>query len=439
MRDRAGLQAGFAKLDITPDYPTGLGGYANSESRRHERVEDNIYATCIAVTEGNDTVLMFTIDNCDCRQEVAVQIRDVVSSATGIARDNIFCAATHCHSAPSVVGHPEAKMYVNKLLTTCARCAQLALEDRAPAKLKAAKKEIPGMNSVRHVQLENGMVASYNWRNYNSPIKDFFGPADRQLVLVKFAREEKRDILLINWQGHPDRAREIGFELLCPSFPGPLRDTVEAGSGMHVAYFTGADANMIIDCNAFFPERGHNMNWRRYGVKMGILVLEALDELAEVDGSGIATKHTTVEVDVDHSWDHMLPQANEVFDLWKSTDMETGNVLAKKYGFSSVYQARAIRTRAGMGKTLAFELGAFRIGGIGFTSGTYEMFAESGMQVKEGSPYEYTFLLTGNFSYLPCERNFEQRSYEVDTTLYARGAAEKLVNHYIEMLKEIEG
>ncbi len=323
-------------------------------------------------------------------------------------------------------------------MAVCVKGAQEALEDRAPAKVKAAKKEFPGMNTVRHVQLENGMVASYNWRNYNSPIKDFFGPADSQMVLVNFAREKKKDILLINWQGHPDRAREIGFNVLCPSFPGPLRDTVEAGSGMHVAYFTGADGNMSIDCAAFFPERAHNLNWRRYGFKMGTLALELIDDLQEVEGTGIATARTVVEAQIDHNWDHMLPQANEVFDMWKKTDMETGNAFAKQCGLSSVYQARAIRNRAAMAQTQKLEINAIRVGGVGFTAGTYEMFAESGIQVKEGSPYEYTFLLTGNATYLPGIRNFEQRCYEVDVGFYAPGVAEEMVDKYIEMLKQIQ-
>ncbi len=36
MSYESGLQAGFAKIDITPDYIVGLGGYFNEESRLHE-------------------------------------------------------------------------------------------------------------------------------------------------------------------------------------------------------------------------------------------------------------------------------------------------------------------------------------------------------------------------------------------------------------------
>ena len=435
----AGLYAGFAKMDITPDYQVGLGGYSNAETRRHTGIADKIYATCIALTDGDETILMYTIDNCSCGRGIADEIREVVGATTGIAPENIFCAATHTHNAPSLGDYPEARLYRTQMYAACARAAQLALADRAPAKTLAAKKEFPGWNNTRHVKLENGVVAGYNWKSFESPIVELFGPADHEMVLVKFDRgEEKKGILLINWQGHPDCSNQIGKLNIAPSYPGPLRDTVETGSGLHVAFFTGADGNMIIDQRKFFPEKAHNLDWRRYGVKMGSLALELLDELQEVAGSGIATKRQIVEVEVDHSWDHMLEQANEVYDLWKATDKPTGDALGKKYNFSSVYQARAIRSRATKGKCIELETNAFRVGGIGFTTGTYEMFAESGMQVKEGSPYEFTFLLTGNSSYIPAKRNHEYRCYEADTGLYAVGTAEKLVDNYIQMLKDIQ-
>lgn len=439
MCEQKGLLAGFAKIDITPDYQVGLGGYSNAETRRNTGIVDKIYATCIALTDGDETILVYTIDNCACPGGAADKIRQVVCAATGLAEDKIFLSATHTHSAPALYGHPEAQMYKNQLFAACARGAQLALADRSPAKIMAAKKNFPGWNSTRHVRLENNTVAGNAWRKIGSPAVEMFGPADNQMVLVKFAREEdKKDILMINWQAHPDFASQIGTLNIAPSYPGPLRDTVEAGSGMHVAFFTGADGNMVSDCKRFFPEKAHGLNWRRYGVKIGTLALELMEELAEVEGTGIATKRAVVDAEVDHSWDHMLEQANEVFDLWKATDKATGDELGKKYGFSSSYQARAIRTRYEMEKTTPLELNAFRVGGVGFTTGTYEMFAESGIQVKEGSPYEFTFLLTGNSTYIPAERNFEFRCYEADTGLYAKGTAEMLVDKYVEMLKEIQ-
>ena len=439
MGEKTGLHAGYAKMDITPDYQVGLGGYSNAETRRNtEGVAERIYATCIAFTDGDETILVYTIDNCSCGRAFADEIREAVKNAVGIDGEKVFCAATHSHSCPGLGGHPEAQQYRELLLNACVEGAKKALADRAPAVPMAAKKRFPGMNSTRHVELANGVFAGYNWRKQNSPIVGPGGFADNQMVLVKFAREEKKDILLINWQGHPDCTGQIGMHVIAPSFVGPLRDTLAVGSGMEVAYFTGADGNMIIDCAKFFPELAHNMNWRRYGVQIGTLALDTLDELVEVEGTGIATARAIVEVDVDHSWDHMVPQADEVYALWKSTDKPTGDVLARKYNMSSVDHARAIRSKAAMEKTKELEINAFRVGGIGFTTGTYEMFSESGIQVKGRSPYEYTMILTGNSSYIPSAHAHDHRCYEADTGFYAKGTAEKLVDKYVELLNAIQ-
>ena len=430
------LQAGFAKIDITPDYNIGLGGYSNADTRISEAIEDRIYATCIALTDGEETILLYTLDNCGFGSEMADRLRAPVTAATGIAGEKIFVMATHTHNAPALAAHNQAEKYLAFLGEAMAEGAKEALADQAPAVTMAAKKIFQGMNSTRHVQLADGTVAGSDWRRRSSPAIGNAGTPDSQMVLFKFAREEKRDILLINWQGHPDCSGQIGKLRISPSFVGPLRDTVAAGSGMDVAYFTGADGNMVIDSR--LPEYKHNMNYRRYAVHMGTLVLGLMDELQVVEGSGIATARMYVETPVDHSWDHMLPQAKEVFDLWKATDKPTGDELGKKYSFSSVYQARAIISRSKMGPTRTMELNTVRIGGVGIAVGTYEMFSESGLEIKAGSPFEYTMVMTSNSSYMPSKRAYANRCYESDTGFYAEGTAEMMVEKYLEMLRSIQ-
>ena len=435
--ENKGLLAGYAKLDITPDYPIGLGGYSNAEKRISEGVEDRIYATCIALTEGEQTVLVFAVDNCGTGQATTTGFREKVAEAVGVPVTNIFYTASHSHNCPALSSHDKAEQYKAFLVETMIAAAKQALEDRAPAVTMAAKKLFQGMNATRHVLLANGEVAGSDWRRRESPPIGNAGTPDSQMVLVKFAREGKRDILMINWQGHPDCSGQIGKLMISPSFIGPLRDTVAAGTGMEVVYFTGADGNMIID--ARIPEfRHHNLDYRRYAVRMGTLALDLVDELEVVEGSGIATANAYVEAPIDHSWDHMLDAAKEVYDLFKKTDRPTADVLGRQYDFSSCYQARAIISRHGMGESITLEVNAFRVGGVGFACGSYEMFSESGLEIKSRSPYAYTMVLTGNSSYIPSKRAFTNRCYESDTGFFAEGTAELLVDRFVELLEKIQ-
>jgi len=294
------------------------------------------------------------------------------------------------------------------------------------------------MNFVRHYITANGTVAGTAFGSFKgNPAVDHAAEPDKQMVLIKFQREGlHKSILLVNWQGHPDCSSEIGKLNISPSYPGPLRDALALYTGDLVAYFTGADGNMVI--HSVIAAEKHNLNWREYAMKMAELGYGLYKQLQEVEGSGIATTRRVVEVQTDHGMDHMIEQANEVYHLWKTEGMAEGAELAKSYGFSSVYQANAIRNKFHMEKTRTLEINAFRVGGVGFTSGTYEMFSEAGIAIKEYSPYAYTFLLTGNFSYIPSAKAYDYQCYEAVTGYYARGTGELLVDHYLEMLNEIK-
>ena len=69
------------------------------------------------------------------------------------------------------------------------------------------------------------------------------------------------------------------------------------------------------------------------------------------------------------------------------------------------------------------------------------MFDTNGMQVKEGSPFEMTFVLTnagGSFAYIPSAEAVPHGGYEVYKTSYAYGTAEQIVGELLSMLGEFK-
>jgi hypothetical protein len=246
----------------------------------------------------------------------------------------------------------------------------------------------------------------------------------------------KKSITLVNWQGHPDCARAAGFENITSGYPGTMRDTLSLYTGDLTVFFTGADGNTNITTRV--KADSHGLNWREYGIHMAKLAYEMMQEMVEVEGTGIVTKRMMVEANIDHSWDHMVPQAEEVFKLWKTVGKPEADALGKTYNFTSCYQAGAICRRAKMEQSRTLEINAFRVGGVGFTTGTYEMFSDAGIHIRDHSPYDFTFLLTGNSGYIPSEKSHDYRCYEADTGMFMKGTAEKLVDNYLEMLNEVQ-
>jgi hypothetical protein len=317
------------------------------------------------------------------------------------------------------------------------QAAQEALADRAPAQLLAATHEVPMMNFIRHYEMNDGTYAGSNFGDFGKVIVGHAHETDPRMILLKFDREgDKKDVLMVNWQAHPDHGTANGRTNISADFPGALRDKLDADAGCLTAYFTGASG----DQNAVskIPEENPGLSMKEYGQKMAEHALEGLAKLQPVEGTAIKTHRVMWAADVDHSWDHLLNEAKAVYDLWKSAGKSAGDALGRTYNFTSSYQARAIISRAGMSATRELELNTISIGGVGFITGSMEMFSTTSQYVRANSPFETTFVITGCSGYIPNAAAYDYRSYEADTGYYAPGAGEALAEEYVKMLESVQ-
>lgn len=431
------LKVGFAKIDITPDFEVGLAGYSDATTRKNtDDPVTQIYATCIAATSGDETVLIFTVDTVQMRDDRQKELRVFISSATGVADDHIFMGATHSHNCPD----PASRTYNAFLKDKMVAVAKEAMADRSEATVLTATPTIEKMNSVRHFLLKDGTYAGSNFGdmyNAKNPPVAQAAKADNQMVLVKFDRgTEKKPVLMMNWQAHPDSAKQIGYNSIAASWIGPLRDKLTEDTGMLVAYFTGASGNVNKDSR--ISGETNSFAWRQYGEELARLTEEHLDELKPVEGTAIHATRALETVNIDHSWTPMLPEAMDVWNTWESGDTTAANAMAIRSGFTSAFQARAIIARAKMQKTAKLEVGAFSIGGVGFVTGTYEMFSSASLYIKENSKFDTTFVITGCYNYIPDRAAFEYRCYEADTGYYEKGTSEQLSAKMVELLNQFK-
>ena len=72
---RGVLRAGYGIADITPDLPIEL-----NTNELLTRVEEPIYATCIALSDGENTVLLFSLDIKSIPDGQDKTLRELVSS-----------------------------------------------------------------------------------------------------------------------------------------------------------------------------------------------------------------------------------------------------------------------------------------------------------------------------------------------------------------------
>ena len=434
------LMAGYAREDITPTGSVPMGGYGKSDQRMSEGVEYPLYATCIAFTYGEEKVLLFTQDLIN--SQWADKVRPLISNATGIPQERIMVCGTHTHHTPDQgSNHASIKAWQPQYTTAMIKAAQAALDDCAPATLYLGETKTEGLNFVRHYQLSDGTYGGDNFGDFNA--NTIIGHAtvgDPQMVVLRIDRGEQKAITLVNWQAHPCKT-EGGSKnrLLSPDFIVSFRTYYENMSNTHFAYFTGAAGNQNLSTR--IASEDNHLDFWQLGEKLATIAYETAQKAEKLEGTGITTANLDHELPMNHDREDMLVQANEVVALWQTTTNAEANVLARQYGFSSVYEASAIRSRVTRPATSTYEINAMNICGFSLVTAPYEMFSNSALYIKENSPFENTMVFScanGSNGYFPTEEAYDYRSYEGTTARFARGCAEDSAQALVALLEQVQ-
>ena len=92
------------------------------------------------------------------------------------------------------------------------------------------------------------------------------------------------------------------------------------------------------------------------------------------------------------------------------------------------------------------EINAIRVGSLGFATTPFETFDTNGMEIKDGSPFEITFVLScanGQDGYVPAKYVWDypnsatDRPYEEMSCRYYPGTGENVAADLVAMLKEL--
>jgi len=444
----ATFQVGYAKGNITPSMlGLPMGGYGNAAFRLSTGYLDYTYTTVIALSdETGETVLLISNDVIRMPEKWVDASRQQITEATGIPGDHIMIAATHTHSSVDV-GNNQLTVsdpyYINDYSKALVKAAQDALADLSPATIQTGKGNIDRMNFVRHYLMSDGSYAGDNHGTFDGlEIVDHATENDDQFQLIRFNRaaEDKKDVLLMNWQGHPCMTGGKDSTVLSADYIGTVRDYVEQNAGVDFIYFTGAAGNLNVSSR--ISGEALTTDVKEYGQIMGDKVIEVLgSDMKDVNSGKLMTKQTIYTANIDHTEDHLLEIAKPVQELYKSTgDRTAANNLARSNGLNSVYHANSIVSRASQKESASFEVDQVAVGDISFVTAPYEMFDTQGMYIKENTPFDTTIVMTlcnGSNSYFASEFAFEYGCYEVDNHRFVKGTAEAIAELHVNELKAL--
>ncbi len=378
-----GFSVGYDRQDVSPEvFPIqtythfGHVGYSN---------HDPVQLTCTAICDGTTAFLLISLDIRGVDTGFVDYSARLIEEAVGIPKERVFINSTHTHSAPdnSHLGEGNLlhwqKKYYNKLV----RAVTLAMHDLTPAEAYIGTAHTEGITFVRRYLMDTGRYVTNPGADDGNAVAHE-SQADTELRTIRFDREGKKDVVLVNYQTHYHGtfATQVSAD-----FVDPLRDKVEEELDVHFAYHNGASGNLNFR-SAIKGEKKYN----------------SLDKAARAIG-------------------------DVVIEAVKNE---------KKASLGSLqHEASYYQGRGSGGGPIEVRLYAFTIGDIGFVSAPYEMFDTNGQEIRAASPCKMTFVCAytnGHMGYCPSALAFPHGAYEVEGTPFARGSGEEFAQELVRLL-----
>ena len=439
------FKLGYARTNISPEAPVPLSGYGTNATRISERIMDELYASCLAMTdaEGN-TALVFSLDLQRPQEEVIAEIRCAVTEATGMAGEKIQVCSTHTHSTPDLYAtyDPNVVAYRKLLQERCAEAAVLALADRANATFAIGSQDTQRLNFVKHYKQANGSFVGDNFGNAKaSPITDHVSQAYGKIHVIKVTREGRKDLVIGNFRSHPTMTGGGAKKEVSSDFVGPYRDSMERQKNCDFVFFQGACGN--INPKSRIAHENITRDYRVYGALLAEATIKILDNsMTPVEAGKLQCRQINYAGKIDHSRDHQLAQAQEVAKYWRESgyDQAGTKALCDKYDFSSVFHAMAVRGKAELGETEYVELDVLTIGdAMAFVTAPGELWDSVSMVMEDRSPFPMSMTLgyaNGDRKYFPHGVGYTYRSYESDYARLAMGTSDEIIDLWVQTLKE---
>ena len=441
---------GYSRSDVSPNQPVPLEGYSNGSDRMSEDVLDPICATAVAVTGRNgESAIFVSLDLCTGTTIFNELRAACVKALDGkVAGGNLFFNTTHTHSGPNVANSsatPYMATYRQEICDGVVAAVTAAWESREKATMYYSSAETENLTFVRHYVCEDGTYFGAAWggRKASAPLKDHVIPADNTVRLIRFDLEQGKDILMMNFQVHPSLltygvSRNGLYRYATADLVGGIRDKLEKELDCDFIYLQGA-AGDTLPTDEVNPTNTKNME--NYCASMYESVKVALKNETRNPGGDVKITNYYSKMKVNHELDHLAEKAAPVKDYMNIHGTSGANDFARTQGFLQYYHATHVLSRLKLPEYQYIYHSAFAIGNVGFAANPFEMFTETGLQIREGSPYPMTFVLAytdAARSYLPVTRAFRDYfSYEACISVHAPGAAEALGAELAQKLQEL--
>lgn len=403
-----GFRASVIKINITPDNSQYLLGY---NARKSTGVHDSIYHRIIAFDDGTTQFFLVSTEICIISPAEYDRVASKIKDQLGISPMNLWWSATHTHSAPECGKSGLDKVFMGE---------RYQHEVDSVYTEFVEQKLIDGIRKAR-AQLSSarlGVGWGFSQANINRRAKDVDGkaslglnpdgPVDRRIGLLRIEKEDGTLMALI--ANYPIHGTVMGGEnlLISGDAPGIVSAYVEEKTGAPLIFINGAAGNIAPIYSVYpTPESGHLGEFR---VLLGDKILDANRKIST----------TTKEVILSSG------------AITVETPRKAGLAWPSHFG----NYTRTTNTGVNL---VRLPIRFLRINeDIAIWSAPVELFCEISNEIRERSPFPYTFYYgytNGWLGYLLTEEEYKYGGYEPTVSPYTTQAASDLTEAVVTYLQ----
>ena len=403
--EQAGLKAGVARIDITPDKPVTLAGYA-SRKGLSTGVHDPLSARALAFEAAGKRLVLVSVDIIGFYGGTDEYLRSALLKEFSLQPSELFLCGIHTHAAPSPTidrehGNASNVEYMETLRGKLIDVVRRALGGMQPVSLGLGAGYCPVGANRRELRVsDKGEGSIVLGRNP-------YGPTDKEVLVMKVARPDGTPVAVaFDYATH---GTSLGYDnyTISGDVPGLAEQFVEKiiGSDVIAPAFVGASGN-IDPWYRVLPGFNTDPGWIPEPVLLGtFLGEEVIHVYRDIRQTGPADKIAT---------NYAVLQLPAKPGDETSADKNPG--------------------------TAPFVVTVARIGDVAFVGLGGEVLTEIGMAIKAGSPCEHTFVIThcnGAAGYLAPKEQHVQDGYEIKSSHFAPKAADTVIRESIRMLHDL--
>ena len=134
MKNREAVQASFAQIDITPEYPVSLvGRYREKPS---QGILNRLYAQILLFQKDGEIFCLAAIDSLSLNIPLASIVREKIAARLGTETSHVMLNFSHTHSAPDPTPlGVNGEKYFSFLCQQIEKCAETAKHGFSPCKI----------------------------------------------------------------------------------------------------------------------------------------------------------------------------------------------------------------------------------------------------------------------------------------------------------------